>query len=292
MASIVGAVAAFIPARSHVRQTAHDAATLTVEHAMIDMNQLLTSIVAGGAPARAGQDAQTHQIRPGTPMSADGAQLWSGPATVLGAGALAGGLSGLLMGSKRMRDAAGTVLQVGAVAAIGGLAYKAYQNYRLGRPVVPQSVSDLLQGATGARQETNGTGQDEITAFIPPPEASNDVAMLLLRAMVAAAAADGHLDKVEYGRIRQHLQEAGIGEDDQLLLSQAIMRPSTISELAEAATTPALRAEVYAAARLAIDTDTPLESDWLRRLADALSLDAGLRAHLDAIGTPAHVRAA
>ena len=292
MAAIESVVAAFMPVRAHVRPTAHDAATLTVEHAMIDMNQLLTNIVAGGTPARVGQDAHTHDKRPGTQMFAEGAQPWSGPATALGAGALAGGLSGLLMGSKRMRDVAGTMLQVGAVAAIGGLAYKAYQNYRQGRPVVPQSVSDLLQGATGAGQRTNDPGQDEITAFIPSPEASNDVAMLLLRTMVAAAVADGHLDKVEYGRIRRHLQEAGVGEDDQLLLSQAIMRPSTISELAEAATTPALRAEVYAAARLAIDTDSPLESDWLGRLADALSLDPRLRAHLDAIGTPEHVRAA
>ena len=150
----------------------------------------------------------------------------------------------------------------------------------------------LLQGITGAAERTNGTGQDDISAFIPAADASDEVAMLLLRTMVAAAAADGHLDKMEYGRIRRHLQEAGLGEDEQLLLSQAIMKPSTIAELAAAATTPALRAEVYAAARLAIEPDSPLERDWLDRLATALSLDAGLRAHLDAIGAPPHMQAA
>lgn len=244
------------------------------------------------AQPQAGQDVQPHDKRPDALPSAALAPSWAGPAATLGAGALAGGLSGLLMGSKRMREVAGTAVQIGAVAAIGGLAYKAYQNYRQGRPVVPQSVSDLLQGMTGAGQQTNATVQDDIAAFIPPHGASDEVAMLLLRTMVAAAAADGHLDKMEYGRIRRHLQEAGLGEDEQLLLSQAIMKPSTIAELAAAATTPALRAEVYAAARLAIDPDSPLERDWLDRLAAALSLEPGLRAHLDAIGAPPHMQAA
>ncbi|NJL07594.1 MAG: tellurite resistance TerB family protein [Methylacidiphilales bacterium] len=52
---------------------------------------------------------------------------------MLGSGALAGGLAGLLLNSKHVRKHAGTALQVGAAAVLGGLAYKAYQDYRAGR---------------------------------------------------------------------------------------------------------------------------------------------------------------
>ncbi|MEM8665240.1 MAG: DUF533 domain-containing protein, partial [Pseudomonadota bacterium] len=41
-------------------------------------------------------------------------------------GAAAGGLAGLLLGSKKPRKIAGTALKVGGVALVGGLAYKAW----------------------------------------------------------------------------------------------------------------------------------------------------------------------
>ncbi len=75
-----------------------------------------------------------------------------------------------------------------------------------------------------------------------------------------------------------------LNAEEQLFLTHLIMRPSTIEELAAEATTPELGAEVYAAARLAIDPDAAAERDFLDRLAAALKLDSGLRAHLDAIG--------
>lgn len=107
-----------------------------------------------------------------------------------------------------------------------------------------------------------------------------------------AVAADGHLDASEYGRIRQQLRSSGLNEEEQLFLSQIIMRPSTIEELAAAAATPELKVEVYAAARLAIDPDSPAERNWLDQLAAALKLETGLTAHLDAIGGAKHARAA
>ena len=61
------------------------------------------------------------------------------------AGGLAGGaLSGLLT-SKAGRKFAGSALKLGGVAIVGGLAYKAYQNYRQSQPGVNSG------GTTGER---------------------------------------------------------------------------------------------------------------------------------------------
>ena len=46
-------------------------------------------------------------------------------------GGLAGGaVSGALMSNKKARKTAGTLLKVGGIAALGGLAWKAYQGYQ------------------------------------------------------------------------------------------------------------------------------------------------------------------
>jgi uncharacterized membrane protein YebE (DUF533 family) len=112
-----------------------------------------------------------------------------------------------------------------------------------------------------------------------------------LLAMIAAATADDNLDVSEYERTREQLRASDLNSKEQLFVSQLIMRPSTIEQLAAEANTPELAAEVYAAARLAIDPDSQAERDWMDRLAAALALDPGLRAHLDAIGQTKNVRA-
>jgi uncharacterized membrane protein YebE (DUF533 family) len=212
-------------------------------------------------------------------------------AGAFGAGALAGGLAGMLFRSKSVRKLAGTALQVGAVAAIGGLAYQAYQNYREGKPVVPQGIRDMLGGTPGSMPGGSAQGPD-IAGFIPPPSQSDAVGCLLLKSMIAASAADGHLDEAEHRRIRGQLQAGGFTEEEQKLLDALISQPASIAELVAEAKTPALRAEVYTAARLAIEPDSPEERDWLNRLAMALGLEPGLKAHLDAVGRDPKAEAA
>jgi uncharacterized membrane protein YebE (DUF533 family) len=272
---------------------------------MIDINQLLTQVMGGTLgspdlhqdPTHTGRNIKTRSSERSPPthpaqwrLETRRLDAQSGPiggrAGAFGTGALAGGLAGLLFGSKRMREAAGTAVQIGAVAAIGGLAYKAYQNYRQGKPVVPQSIKDIFAGQSfGAPQPS------AIKAWIPPNDQS-DVSTLLLRTMVAAAAADGHLDGMEYNRLKQQLAASGLNEEEQLFLSQMILRPATISDLAAEATTPELRAEVYTAARIAMEPDTAKEQKWLDQLSAALKLEPELRAHLDSIGDPRQEQAA
>lgn len=268
----------------------------------MNMDRILSEIVGGSNGGPQG----TNPLNPGSDGKRDPAQpagaatewtrpaqqpgSWLGNAGALGVGAAAGGLAGVMFGSKRLRELAGTALQVGAVAAIGGLAYKAYQNYREGRPVVPQNIRDMLAetpGQPGAGRPTGG-----LAAFIPPPDQSDQVALLLLKAMIAAAAADGRLDLREHEHISAQIAAGHWTPEDRKVLDLAFAHPSTIEELAAAATTPALRAEVYTAARLAIEPDSPAERDWLDRLGGALAIEPKLRAHLDAIGAAQQARAA
>jgi uncharacterized membrane protein YebE (DUF533 family) len=267
--------------------------------AMIDMNRLLTQVMGNTlnnsnwnqGPAR--NEGAEPQSNGGAPLGQSNVPgFLTGQIGSLGTGALAGGLAGLLFGSKRMRETAGTAIQIGAVAAIGGLAYKAYQNYRQGKPIVPQAITDMLSEGSRQPRDIATTKNSAIEAWIPPGEQSANVSRLLLRSMVAAAASDGHLDGVEYGRIRQHLAVGGFNEEEQLYLSQIIMKPDSVSDLASAATTPELRAEVYAAARIAIDPDSATEREWLNQLSEALTLEPALRAHLDAIGADRKEQAA
>jgi uncharacterized membrane protein YebE (DUF533 family) len=263
---------------------------------MIDMNQVLSKVMGAGMgqgePAATPGSGQLSRQRI-FPVSSNQTQPAGGPSAgsslldqlgALGAGAAAGGLAGSLLGSKKMREVAGTVLQVGAVAAIGGLAYKAYQNYRQGRPVVPQTITDLLPGPTRPSVPA-AESHSALEAWIPPRESSGETATLILQTMIAAAAADGDLDKAEYGRIRERLLASGFNGEEQLVLSQLIMRPLSIEQLAASAKTLEQRVEMYTAARLTVDDDTPAERDWLAQLATALQIEPQLKAHLDAVQT-------
>jgi hypothetical protein len=109
----------------------------------------------------------------------------------LASGAALGGLGALVLGTRSGRSLAGTAVKLGGLALIGGLAYKAYQNYQQG------------QAPAGAQR------QPQAQALLPAPEGSgfepsavtNDHAMLLIRAMIAAAAADGRIDAQEQKKI-------------------------------------------------------------------------------------------
>ena len=61
--------------------------------------------------------------------------------------------------------------------------------------------------------------------------------------------------------------------------------PADVEELAASVTTPEKAAQVYSAARIAIDPDTMQEREFLRQLAEALDLDQALRAQIDETAT-------
>lgn len=177
-------------------------------------------------------------------------------------------VAGILLGSRQGRGIARSLAGLGGLAVIGGLAWQALQNHKAGKP---------LLGAAAAAP----------TASLPDPaafdlaEVSEDDALLFARAMVAAAAADGRIDEAERTRIIGALSQAGMDAESGRWLERELADPARIEELSEPIRTPEKAAQLYAAARVAIDPDTMQEREFLRQLARALDLDPALAAHID-----------
>ncbi len=185
----------------------------------------------------------------------------------LAAGGAMGGLGGLVLGTKTGRSIAGSAARIGALALIGGLAYKAFQNYQAGKP--------LITGATPAESAPQGSGFE-------PAAVTNDAAQLYIRAMIAAAAADGRIDGAEQAKIIGGLKQAGLDAEAEEFIANAMNNPVSPEDLANAVSSPEEAIQVYTAARLAIEPDTRGEQHFMGALAAALGIDNKLAAHIDA----------
>lgn len=111
----------------------------------------------------------------------------------------------------------------------------------------------------------------------PPPPATSDRnadAVVLIRAMIAAAQCDGRLDDDERARVLA--AAAGLSQTERTFVERELTAPQTIEQIAFASR-PAIAPDVYAAAAHAIVADSDAEHAWLARLGDALGLDASTR---------------
>ena len=185
----------------------------------------------------------------------------------LGAGAAAGGLGAVVLGTQAGRSIAASAAKLGALALIGGLAYKALLNYQNGQPLI-----------TGAHAVTEAAPQG---SGFEPAAVTNDAATLYIRAMIAAAAADGRIDQAEMANIMGGLKQGGLEANAEEFLAAEFNSPATIDDLAAACQSSEQAVQVYTAARLAISPDSGAESAFLAALAERLGVDATLAAHID-----------
>jgi uncharacterized membrane protein YebE (DUF533 family) len=190
--------------------------------------------------------------------------------------AVLGGLGALVFGTSAGRSVIGSAAKLGGAALIGGLAYKAYQNYQAGKPLLDvQQQPELLPAPAGTGFE---------------PEATTEkTALVFIRAMIAASACDGHIDDAEREAILGGLREAGMDQEANDWLSEEMANPASVDALVEAAESPELAAQIYTAARIAINPDTAAEKDFLAGLSGSLGLDAELVANIDAAASAAKV---
>ncbi len=115
---------------------------------------------------------------------------------------------------------------------------------------------------------------------VPPPEPRESEAMLLVRAMIAAAHADGTLDEEERRNILNRVNGEELSREECDTLGQELEAPWTVEKLAAQVTSKRLAEEVYAASLLAIRVDAPAEREYLVRLAGLLGLDRDTVARL------------
>ncbi|KFI33848.1 hypothetical protein CG51_10640 [Haematobacter missouriensis] len=187
-------------------------------------------------------------------------------------GAAAGGLAGALLGGKGLAKGA-------VAAAIGTLAYKAFNDWQAGRAPFSSDTSAAAaqpQPAAGAEPLPSPEGTDFM------PDDPEELAEKLARAMVAAAKADGEVTPVERARISAALKERGYDDSAAQVVSEELAAPLDVGRIAALASNQAEAAEIYAASLLAVDPEGAAEKGYLAMLAARLKLPADLVAHLHA----------
>ena len=186
----------------------------------------------------------------------------------LAGGAAAAGAIGLLMGSKKARKIGGKVVTYGGLAALGAIAYKALSN---------------RQQASGNAQPAFPPGaqpQPRTVNWIPEPEAERHE-QAMLRAIIAAAKADGHIDDRERQVIDEGIAQLTSDRDIQVWFDQELRKPLDPAEIARAASTPEIAAEMYLASLIVIDEQNFMERAYLDELARQMKIDPALQRELE-----------
>jgi uncharacterized membrane protein YebE (DUF533 family) len=113
----------------------------------------------------------------------------------------------------------------------------------------------------------------------PPPSAarSND-AIVIVRAMIAAAQADGTIDADERARILG--AASNLGDAEKNFLVAELDAPHSIEAIVAEAR-PQISHDIYAAAAHTIVPDSEAERAWLARLGEALGIDTAGRASIE-----------
>lgn len=188
-------------------------------------------------------------------------------------GAASGGLLGMLLGSKRGQGMGGTALKVGSVAALGAAAFKAYTYWQ----------AQQAQQAQQTPQNAHFSSADQASQTVPDPapHGTEEQSQALLKAMIAAAKSDGHLDERERSLIHAELDRLQADPQLRQWMEDELSRPLDPAEVARAASTPELGAEMYLASLLMADGTSFMERAYLDELARQLQLAPMLKSELE-----------
>ncbi|GAB3388706.1 hypothetical protein GCM10027514_30960 [Azotobacter armeniacus] len=178
-----------------------------------------------------------------------------------GKGALVAGALGLLLGKRRVGRSGGNAMAYGGLAALGVLAYKAFSNWQAQQAGAPRHEPQTL---------------DRL-----PPEKVEEHSQAVLKALVAGAKADGHVDEHERQLIETELAKVTEDVELQRWLQAELNKPLDPADVARAAETPEMAAEIYLASLLAVDEEQFMERAYLDELARQLRLDPQLKAELE-----------
>ncbi|WP_415767239.1 tellurite resistance TerB family protein [Pseudomonas sp. ZB1P45] len=199
-----------------------------------------------------------------------GGLLGGGAGSSAGGGGLGGLLGGLLGGGSAMggstqtrstqtRSGGGT--NYAALASLGMMAFQAYQAWQRSQASAPQQAPrtvDLLSG----------------------PEVE-DHSHAILRALIAAAKADGRIDDAEKQMISTEIGRHTDDPELQQWLDDEVARPLDAADVAQSATDSGMAAEMYLASVMLVDDQQDAERSYLDELAAALSIDPELQVHLE-----------
>jgi len=196
-------------------------------------------------------------------------------------------LGGLITGGVKKRSGLDRFLPGGAALTLLGVAVAAVEHYmdkaptsRPGPPPPPpQNAPPAPPGHSSVAgppvpPSSQGSGPP------PPPaarmtqstEADHDP-ILLIRAMIAAANADGVIDQQERERILGKLETVRLSEEEHSFLARELLSPANVEGIVSLVKNREMAQQVYAVSLLAIDVDTEAEREYMETLARKLDLD-------------------
>lgn len=189
------------------------------------------------------------------------------------AGSIGGSTAGKVLGVGALTALVGSIMprsvvKTAALVGVGAIAMNFYQKWSA------QKAAD----ASGAQQP-----QALENAALPAP--SDPAAMLMLRAMVYAARADGHIDESEKDRIGKLTAQFMPGQDTTALVQSLVSEPIQLELLAGQMQSQEQREDLYRLSCLVLDIDHFMERGYLDALAGALAID---KARQEALETEAH----
>jgi uncharacterized membrane protein YebE (DUF533 family) len=206
-------------------------------------------------------------------------------------GQMLGGSLGEAFGGQRGRRKRNSVfpsMGVGGKAQLGlgllGIAMAAWEHYGQSNRATTVPTGQAMPAATPPPPPPGAPPAPVVPAStrkLPVLDERQQQVVLLIRTMIAAANADGHIDAAERDTILARAREGGLNDDTLSWLEAEIARPQTLGQVI-ANGQRELAAETYAAAALAITVDTEAERNWLDALARGIGLDPAVRADLDA----------
>lgn len=236
-------------------------------NAMMILKQLMNQ--AAGSPAGTGGGSGVNRMVGDLASQFKGGGTSSAGSTGIDVKSLlGGGALGLLVGSKRGRKMGGKVLKYGALAGVGVLAWKAYQNYQTQAPAQAggQMRDDGRQGQP--LEQLQGNDQEQR-------------GLEILQAMIMAARADGHIDANERMMLTSEIENLGPDDELHAWIQTQFEAPLDANLLARQSDSPQASREIYLVTAAMIDDQNAMERSWLNQLAGALNLDPKLALELE-----------
>ncbi|MGF1562418.1 MAG: tellurite resistance TerB family protein [Geminicoccaceae bacterium] len=193
--------------------------------------------------------------------------------TLLGGGGQRGGAGGSNMMSAVLGNLMSSqAMRSGGLAALGTLAASALQGAGQNIEQVPAHHRGTPLDPQFASVPNIDRAQLEQAAQEQPTADEERAAMVMVKAMINAAKADGQIDQTEVQKIIGKLGDEAQDQDMRQFIQDELSKPIDIEGVAREVDTPLAATEVYTASLLAIDVDTPQEQQYMRDLAAALRL--------------------
>ncbi|MAB99626.1 MULTISPECIES: tellurite resistance TerB family protein [Pseudomonas] len=199
-----------------------------------------------------------------------------------GMGGLGGLLGGLLGGGQSSaaptqaggrQQGSGGGINYSGLATLGMLAFQAYSAWQ-------RNQDSGAQTAT-RNAFVNAPQSEELLAGPSAGPELEERSNAVLRALIAASKADGRIDEQEkkliYAEIHKLADDPGL----QAWLDAEVRRPLNPADVAIAAKTPEMAAEMYLASALLVGRQEGGERVYLDQLAQHLGIEPGLQAHLE-----------